>query len=272
MLCDYHVHSEYSDDSVYPMETIIEDAIQKGMKELCFTDHVDYGVKEDWINGKEVPNAVMNVHYEKYFEEIERLQKKYEGQIVIRKGLEFGIQMHTRNLFQKLVDTYPMDFIILSVHQVEDKEFWNNDFQKGRTEEEYYARYYKELYDLVHNFHSYSVLGHMDLIRRYDDKDGFPFEKNEAMIREILKQVIADGKGIEVNTSSKRYGLDDLTPSKKILEIYKELGGTILTIGSDSHKKEHLGEAIEEIKQQLKEMGFEKYCTFKNYQPIFHEL
>lgn len=52
MFADYHVHTEFSDDSVYPMEDVVKDAIRMGMDEICFTDHVDYGVKEDWTAGK----------------------------------------------------------------------------------------------------------------------------------------------------------------------------------------------------------------------------
>ena len=70
----------------------------------------------------------------------------------------------------------------------------------------------------------------MDLITRYDEQGIYPFEKVRSLITEILKTVIADGKGIEVNTSSHRYGLSDMTPSRDILKLYKELGGTILTI------------------------------------------
>ena len=75
------------------------------------------------------------------------------------------------------------------------------------------------------------------------------------MVDRILSQVIADGKGIEVNTSSFKYGVKDLMPSRAILRRYRELGGTILTIGSDTHETVHLGDHIAEVKQVLKEMG-----------------
>ena len=71
------------------------------------------------------------------------------------------------------------------------------------------------------------------------------------MDQAILEQVIADGKGIEVNTSSKRYGLKDSTPSHKILELYKDLGGTILTIGSDSHKTRTSGGLYTRFKKDV---------------------
>lgn len=116
------------------------------------------------------------------------------------------------------------------------------------------------------------MLGHLDLIARYDPAGIYPFEKEKDIITEILKQVIADGKGIEVNTSSVRYGLADSQPSRDILRLYKVLGGTIITIGSDSHKKEHLGAYVEETKALLKSLGYERFCTFEKASPVYHEL
>ena len=79
-------------------------------------------------------------------------------------------------------------------------------------------------------------------------------------------------KVLEINTSSHRYSLKDSTPSRDILKLYKELGGKIITIGSDSHKPEHLGAYIDEAKELLKETGFDSFCTFEKMKPIFHQL
>ena len=74
MFADYHVHTEFSDDSVYPMEDVIRDALQMGMDEICITDHVDYGVKEDWDSGKMIlyrgTEPLANVEYPAYMEKI----------------------------------------------------------------------------------------------------------------------------------------------------------------------------------------------------------
>ena len=118
----------------------------------------------------------------------------------MRMGMELGMQIHTLPQFQALYDRYPFDFIILSVHQVEDQELWTGDFQKGRTQQEYNERYYEELLGLVEHYQAYSVLGHMDLIVRYDENGVYPFEKVRPVVEEILKRAIRDGKGIEVNT------------------------------------------------------------------------
>ena len=107
---------------------------------------------------------------------------------------------------------------------------------------------------------------------RYDHQGVYPFEKVKLMVQEILRRVIDDGKGIEVNTSSRRYRLKDLPPAREILKLYREMGGTILTIGSDSHKREHLGACIEETRRGLRQMGFENFCTYQGVVSQFHEL
>ena len=290
MFADYHIHTYYSDDSTYPMEQVVKDAISKGITDLCFTDHVDYGIKEDAdkltteqrqelklkIQHPNVPQY--NVDYPAYVAEYQDLKEKYADKINLKLGMEFGLQIHTIPQYQKLFNSYPFDFIIMSCHQVENKEFWTQEFQQGRSQDEYNQRYYDEILEQVKNYHDYSVLGHLDLIARYDKAGVYPFAKIRDKIAEILKIVIADDKGIELNTSSVRYkihnaqGEHELTPSNDILAIYKELGGRIITVGSDSHKPEHLGAYIAEQSQELKKLGFKEICTFEKMQPIFHKL
>ncbi|HIV68421.1 MAG TPA: histidinol-phosphatase HisJ family protein [Candidatus Butyricicoccus stercorigallinarum] len=276
MLVDYHVHTSFSDDSVYPMESVVVDAIAKGLSEICFTDHVDYGVKDDWDSGKEIlyrdGDPIANVDYPQYMEEIARMQRQYGDRLAIKTGLEFGMQVHTIPQFARLFQRYRFDCILLSVHQVEDKEFWTQDFQRGRTQQQYNERYYEEMLALVRQYKDYSVLAHMDLITRYDEAGLYPFEKIRPYVEEILKTVIADGKGLEFNTSYHRYGLNDTTPSMDILRLYRSLGGEILTFGSDSHKPEHLGAYMAEAQEVVKSLGFSSFCTYQDMQPVFHKL
>jgi histidinol-phosphatase (PHP family) len=261
MLTDYHIHTNFSDDSTCEMEDAVKKSISIGLDEICFTEHVDYGVKTD-----------LNCDYNAYIEELKRCKEKYGKQIAIKLGIEFGMQIHTISQFQNDFDKYDFDFVILSCHQVNDKEFWNQDFQKGKTQEEYNNKYYEEILNVIKKYDNYSILGHLDMIRRYDKEGEYPFEKVKEIITEILMTAIEKGKGIEINTSNFRYGLMDLTPSINILRLYRELGGTAITIGSDAHKAEHLGYKITYIKDELKKIGFNKFCTFEKMKPIFHEL
>ncbi len=283
MICDYHIHTAFSDDSSYPMETVVQDAIGLGLEEICFTDHVDYGLKRDWDDPRGIryrPGDVgeaewmpaTNVDYPRYYEAVTALRNQYRDRISIKLGLEFGIQRHTIPEYEAIFSKYPFDFIILSIHQIEDRELWNQKYQNPLTQEEAYLGYYQELLTVMERYHDYSVLGHLDLISRYDKRGGYPFEKVKPLVAEILKTAIRDGKGIELNTSSRRYGLPDLTPSREILKLYRDLGGTILTIGSDSHKPAHLGAYIRETQEELKALGFTHHCTYDRMEPVFHRL
>ena len=277
MLADYHVHCSYSDDSKTPMEEMVNAAVEKGIRELCFTDHVDYGVKIDWDNPGTTARLIdgkpaRNVDYPRYFDEIDALNEKYKGKICIKKGLEFGIQCHTAGQFEQLYEKYPLDFVILSCHQINDQELWTQEYQKGKTQKEYNEGYYDELYAVINQFDHYSVLGHLDLIVRYDKQGAYPFEKIKDKVTVILKHLIEHEKGIEVNTSSFKYGLSDLMPSRQILRLYHELGGRIITIGSDSHSVNTLADHFDEVKLELKEMGYTHYCVFEKMKPVYLEL
>ena len=160
----------------------------------------------------------------------------------------------------------------MSCHQVDDKELWNKEYQQGKSQEELNAGYYENIYESMLLYKDYSVLGHLDAIKRDDPYGEYNDEKMMDILTKILNQAIKDGKGIEVNTSNFRYGLSDLTPSKKILKLYYDLGGRILTFGSDSHREEHVGYKIEDVKKMVKEIGFSYFCTFEKMQPIYHEL
>jgi len=261
MLADYHMHTCYSNDSQYDMEECVQKAIQLGLDEICFTEHSDYGTMGDYV-----------VNYEEYYQEYCRLKDKYKNQIVIKFGCEFGVQRHTIYEYENDFQKYPFDFIILSNHQIDDIEFWTNKYQEGKTQDEYNFGYYQAIYDVIQKFDYYSVLGHLDMIKRYDQIGIYPDENVKDIITKILSHVIEHGKGIEINTSCFRYGLPDLTPSHYILNLYKKLGGEIITIGSDSHEDSHVGYRIEDVKKELKKIGFEYFCTFDKMQPIFHKL
>lgn len=269
MKADYHMHSNFSNDSNYPMEDVVTDAIKMGLQEICFTDHVEY------IPTKNNDDGISDIYtgnYDIYFETIKKLQSKYKNKISIKIGFEFGLRKEILNRFQELFEKYEVDFIILSVHRVNGLELWNHEFQEGKTEKQYTEQYFNEMLYYVENYKNYSVIGHMELLKRYDLNYDYPFEKIKLLITKIFKIIIADGKGIEINTSSFRYGMKDLLPSKDVLKLYRELGGKIITIGSDSHRAKDLATYIEETKPILKNLGFDEFCTFEKMKPIFHKM
>ena len=202
------------------------------------------------------------------------MKETYGDRIRVRQGLEFGVQTITIPRYEKLWEKYggKLDFVLLSMHQIQNKELWNQALQQGRSQKEYNEAYYEEILRVIRKFKNYSVLAHLDLIVRYDSEGVYPFSRVKDIVAQILQTAIADGKGIELNTSSWHYGLADTQPSKEILCLYRDLGGRILTIGSDAHSTRYLGDHIKEAQQILKEIGFTQICTFDRMEPVFHRL
>lgn len=261
MLTDYHLHTSFSNDSQTPMEDMVQRAISLGLDEICFTEHVDYGVKN-----------VVNCDYAAYFQALQIIREKYAGQLTIRGGIEFGVQLETIPYYNQTFQQYPFDFVLFSCHQIGNQEFWNNKFQEGKTQDEYHTAYYNYIYQVMQRYQAYSVLGHLDLIKRYDPCGMYPDEKILPLVEKILRQAIHDGKGIEINTSTYRYHLPGTSPSRKILALYHDLGGRIITTGSDAHDTEHIASHFPEALHMLKEIGFREICTFTHMQPVFHRL
>ena len=259
---DFHMHSNFSEDCSTPMEATIESAIEKGFTEICFTEHVDYDYPD--------PNFTFDLDTKRYDQYIKRMQECYSPKITIRKGIEIGIQPHLFERYHTLLNKEAFDFIIMSMHATDRKDLHNGDFFQNRTPEEAYELYYEELLYCVERFDRYSILGHLDLVKRYKQLD---IDRNfHEIIAELFKTIIPKGKGIEVNTSGFAYGLGSAMPSKDILELYYELGGEIITIGSDAHKPEHVGHRFPEVLQLLDDIGFRYIATFKEEEPTFHKL
>lgn len=259
---DYHMHSDFSADCETPMEATIETAIEKGIKEICFTEHIDYDYPD--------PTIIFEFDLEKYDQKIKAMQQKYEGKINIKKGVEIGVQPYLLERYHKLLTGENFDFIICSVHAADKKSLHSGEFFEGRTVERSYEIYYEELLYAVQNFDQYSILGHIDLVKRYRKLD---VNRNfHDMIQLIFETIIPKGKGIEVNTSGFAYGLNSAMPSIDILKLYKELGGEIITVGSDAHYAEHVGRHIKDIYKLLADLGFRYIATFENREPKFHAI
>lgn len=267
MFYDYHLHCNFSHDSKAHMEDMVKKAIDLQIKEMCFTDHTDYSVL---LNNKEI-DYEFNV--KDYFNSINNLKELYKDKIIIKKGIEVGIQSHILDRCSNLILENDFDFVIASIHTIDKYELIHRNLYKGKTQEEAYRKYYETLYEMLKKYKDYSVVGHLDIVKRYGDLKNIVDDKVfKDIIDETLKLIIADGKGIEINTSSFRYKLTDLTPSRYILKRYRELGGEIITTGSDAHVDYHLAYNFYIIYNSLKELGYKYICTFDEMKPNFIKI
>lgn len=265
MRADVHMHCSFSNDSETRPEDMIESAIAKGLSVICFTDHYDKD-NLDW--GDE---AIFDV--ESYFQKMAALQEEYRDRIDVRIGVELGMQPYLAEYYQKFTKEYPFDFVIGSVHSVQGHDVALDFFQK-HSDPEGYDIYFGEMLQDVQRIEAYDVLGHLDYIVRYSNQGskGFGLSDYIEIIEEILKQVIAHGKGIEMNMSGLKYGLGAPHPQPEILKRYRELGGEIITVGADGHIPEHIAYDYQLADDILKSCGFKYYTEFKGRKPVFVKI
>ena len=265
MRADVHMHCGFSNDSETRPEDMVESAIAKGLSVICFTDHYDKD-NLDW--GDE---AIFNV--ESYFQKMIELQEEYRDQIDIRIGAEIGMQPYLAEYYQNFIAQHPFDFVIGSVHSVLEHDVALDFFQK-HSDPEGYRIYFEEMLQDVQKIKAYDVLGHLDYIVRYSNQGSKGFDLNDYMdiIEEILKQVIAHGKGIEMNMSGLKYGLGAPHPQPEIIKRYRELGGEIITVGADGHIPEHIAYDYHLADDILKSCGFKYYTEFKGRKPLFVKI
>lgn len=264
---DYHIHSHFSSDSNMKMEDAIKKAIDLGLEEIAFTDHID-------LLYPPVSYPVWDIDYDIYTKEFFYLKEKYKNSISIKLGAEVGLQPHSIQKTLELLEKYPFDFIIASTHVVDYKDLADRVFYEGKTKEQAYMRYFEQTLNLIKSFDKFCVYGHLDIVKRYGNYQNTELNKTEYwdIIDEILKLIIQKGKGIEVNTSGYRYHLNMPHPEFKILKRYHDLGGKIITIGSDAHRPEHIAYMFDKTIDSLKEIGFEYIAKFENQNPIFGNI
>ena len=265
MRADVLMHCGFSNDTETRPEDMVESAIAKGLSVICFTDHYDKD-NLDW--GDE---AIFDV--ESYFQKMIELQEEYRDQIDIRIGAEIGMQPYLAEYYQNFMAQHPFDFVIGSVHSVLEHDVALDFFQK-HSDPEGYKIYFEEMLQDVQKIKSYDVLGHLDYIVRYSNQGSKGFDLNDYMdiIEEILKQVIAHGKGIEMNMSGLKYGLGAPHPQPEIIKRYRELGGEIITVGADGHIPEHIAYDYHLADDILKSCGFKYYTEFKGRKPLFVKI
>lgn len=261
---DYHIHTIFSSDSEAPMEEMLKAALNNGMKEIAFTDHVDFDPRYTFTD------------YDKYFPIVYELREKYSGKISVLCGVEVGLESLWSKDINRLTAAYPFDFIIGSSHAVQtlDVYYDREKYFGGKTKEQAYTTYFTEMLKNIESCHDFCVYGHLDFITRYGmyDDNSLNYNDYRDLIDKVLKSLISKGKGIEVNTSGFRYGIENVYPQKAIIQRYKQLGGEIITAGSDAHTPKWAANHIDFAYGLIKECGFEYITRFKNKKPYFEKI
>ncbi|KRQ86104.1 Histidinol-phosphatase [Caloramator mitchellensis] len=238
---DCHIHTEFSSDSKMKLVSSYERARELNMG-LIVTDHMDLKYPDE---GK------FQFDVDRYFEEYYRLRNDY-----LLIGIELGLRTDCINENRMLVQKYPFDYVIGSVHVVDGVDIFQEGFYENREKKISYGHYLNFMFDCVKNGEFFDSLGHIDYVTRYsryDDTELY-YDEFSDLIDEILKIVAEREKAVELNTRR----LDNKIAAQNMLNIlkrFKELGGQVVTIGSDAHDTNSIGRNFEAAKEIVSMSG-----------------
>ena len=267
-LADYHTHSDCSPDGRETIARMAEAAVARGLDEICITDHVDTicwgSLQPRW-----------DFDWDKAQTELAEARRLYGDRLTIRLGAELGEAPMGFDRAEKLLGEAPkLDFVIGSVHMAGEKFKHFDLYYIEKNSETYYHRvidsYLEDVLRLA-RWGRFSVLGHLMLPLRYMNEnlgEQMTFDGHYDQCREIFRALIESGCGIECNTNR---GHDPL-PDGPLLRLYRELGGEIITLGSDAHNTRYVGCAIRERQELLRQCGFRYFTTFEGGTPAFRPL
>lgn len=263
-LFDCHLHSCFSSDSEAAPIDVIRTASGR-LAGICITEHNDFDYPPE--DGK----TVFQLDLDQYLTSYEALRNSLPENFTLLLGVEQGLQKSVSDRVNAYDPEKRLDFIIGSSHLVRGNDPYYPDFWKNRSVEEALRDYFDSILENLTCCTNFDVYGHLDYISRYIPGRPSDFQLPAScreQIDEILRKLISLGKGIEVNTAGYRYGSSP-NPGKAVLARYRELGGEILTIGSDAHRPEDIAFQFDSCRQLLLSCGFRYLSVFKKRRPAF---
>ncbi|MCM1100849.1 MAG: histidinol-phosphatase HisJ family protein [Clostridium sp.] len=270
VLADCHLHSHHSGDSDAPMEEMVLKGIESGLKAMCFTEHNDF----DYPPAPGEPADLFELNADSYLYELLGLKEKYADRIKLLFGLELGLQPQVFRENAVFARSHEYDFIIGSSHICHGKDPYYPAFFEGRSDEEAYREYFESELENIRKFSNFDVYGHLDYVVRYGAArdSGYSYDKYKDILDTILETLLEKEKGIELNTGALRNGMKDFNPCKDVLKRYRELGGEIITVGSDAHRAQDIGSGFGRAAEVLQECGFKYYTVFEKRLPEYIRL
>lgn len=265
---DFHLHSRFSPDSSADPGKIIKTAEEKGLEHIIFTEHCESNLNQAMPEGKPVWPPL---DIKAYTETIEELRNK--ANIKVGIGIELGQATLAPEAAEKALEAYDWDIVLGSMHNLKDGiDFYYIDYLKEDLNK-LTAEYFEALYGLA-VWNGFDVLSHLYYHLRYIYRQGLELDikKYEAEIRDIFRVIINNGKGIEINTSSLGDAFGDVIPGLYFLKIYREMGGEVITVGSDSHVEDKVGSGFDYSSELLKEAGFKAVASFEKRRVSFIDI
>jgi histidinol-phosphatase (PHP family) len=258
MLMDYHLHSSFSGDGHATVEEICAAARERGLTHIALTDHHD-------IEHRKYDMGDIRA----YVAEVGRCRALFP-EMDIACGIEMDYREETWAEMKEIPGRMGMDFALLSLHYVDDVDPYMPEYFDGRSRREGYALYLRRLARMIGKTEGPWVLGHITYVAKFSrfENPALLYEDYREELDEVLRFAVQKGYGLEVNTSGMRNGAG-LLPGEDVLRRFRELGGEIVTVGSDAHYADAVGAWAEEALQAVREAGFKYVAAFRGLKPRF---
>jgi len=279
ILTDCHTHTQFSVDSEADINACVQRAAELGLDAYAITDHCECDAwypKEHYSEAEQalIESADYAADYEASVAAITALKEKYAGRLNLICGSELGQILFDKDAAQTVNADKRVDFIIGSVHRIHgEKDFYFIDYTQLNMDAIYdlLGRYFREVYELCQT-ELFDVVGHVTYSLRYmKQRHGIcpDISRYDDIIAESFRSLAHSGRGIEINTSGLRQGFGATFPDLKYVKLFRELGGEILTIGSDSHTVEDIGANVADGAELARAAGFRYIAYFKERKPNF---
>ena len=281
-LMDCHTHTQFSVDSEADINECVKRAAKLGLAAYAITDHCEcnawYGEEHYSDDEKKLRESFdYAADFERSVSAVTALKKKYAGKLNLLCGVELGQILHDIEAAKIVNADSRVDFIIGSVHQVlGEQDFYFIDYEKLTMDEIYdlLERYFKEVFELSRT-DLFDVVGHITYCLRYmKQRNGInaDISRYDDIIAETFRNLAQKGNGIEINTSGLRQGFGDCFPDLKYVKLFRDMGGEVITVGSDSHTVGDIAAGSAEGIKLAAAAGFGRLAYFKGRKPHFIDI
>ncbi len=271
MFVDSHNHTRhFSADARMTIEELISSCKELNIGKIAITEHYDY----DYPHKDEPPMHFDLNAYKDTFVNWKELSNSNNGPELLM-GIELGYQPHIIKDLENAVTSLPLDTVILSNHLFDGIDVYFNEECYKLTPNERNSRYVKVMAEMAEKCDNYDIIGHFDYINRYNT------DKNQEMLYAyspkefdaLFEVIIAKEKSLEINTRSIDKRIQNkssvIMPDKEIIRRYIQMGGKMITLGSDSHDTSTLSIHFKETSEYLRSLGINELCHFENRKPVF---
>lgn len=268
---DQHTHCHFSTDSDATPESMVAGAIEKGLTHLTLTDHMDLDYP-----GSTKEKPLFEFEPSEYFKTLTPLKEACRDKLCLGIGIELGLRPGREDLnktMHRILTDHSFDFVLGSIHILEDEDPYYESYWQGRTAKNILVKYFDTMLTCLKEYDNFDSLGHLDYLIRYIPpccgEKNYVYKEYAEAIDETLRLLIRKQKALEINTAGLIKGLPCFHPKLEALKRYLDLGGELLTIGSDGHSPDKIATEFAKTEELLRSCGVKGYYVYKNRQPEF---